>query len=73
MWNVFEMLGTNRLEVVTMPNPGEVGCMLGLKITMPECVTQLVSVEFRSLLVVGTLTPHPGEVSYMRMRKIIRL
>ena len=80
---------TNRLEVVTMliygvvwsllevdnlmPNPGEVGCMLGLKITMPECVTQLVSVEFRSLLVVGTLTPHPGEVSYMRMRKIIRL
>ena len=104
---MYEMLGTNRLEVVTMlsysvvwfllevdnflpnpgydrsllviyrnvtmPNPGEVGCMLGLKITMPECVTQLVSVEFRSLLVVGTLTPHPGEVSYMRMRKIIRL
>ena len=66
---------TNRLEVVTMlmPNTGEVGCMLVWKITMLQCVTQLVSGEFRSLLVVGTLTPHPGEVSYMRMRKIIRL
>ena len=58
---------TNRLEVVTMliygvvwsllevdnlmPNPGEVGCMLVWKITMLQCVTQLVSGEFRSLLV----------------------
>ena len=75
---------TNRLEVVTMliygvvwsllePNPGEVGCMLVWTITILQCVTQIVSGEFRSLLVVGTLTPHPGEDSYVLLWKIIVL
>ena len=38
-----------------------------------EVVTMLIYGKFRSLLEVGTLTPNPGEVSYMLLWKTIML
>ena len=47
--------------------------MLVWKTTMLEWVTQLIYGVFGSLLEVRTLTPNPGEVSYMLLWRFIML